>query len=73
MLLHAALLLYPVAVFGNTGVDAGFVPASAAIAPAHHTGQEDPPIRTGDGQWPAGVALRESEGRVSHFYIYIYI
>ena len=61
MLLYAAVLLYPAAVFGNPGVDAGFVPASAAVTPAHHAGQEDPPIRAGDGQRPAGVALRVRE------------
>lgn len=62
--LHSAVLLYPAAVLGDSGVDAWFVPASAAVAPAHHAGQEDPPTGAGDGQRPAGVALRESQRRV---------
>ena len=63
-LLHSRVLLYPAAVFGDSSVDAGFVPASAAVAPAHHAGQEDPPTGAGDGQRAARVALRESERRV---------
>lgn len=62
--LHSAVLLYPAAELGDSGVDARFVPASAAVAPAHHAGQEDPPTGASDGQRPAGVALRESERRV---------
>lgn len=56
--LDAAVLSDPVAVSGDPGVDAGLVPASAAVPPAHHTGQEDPPTGAGDGQWASGVALR---------------
>lgn len=62
--LHSAVLLYPAAELGDSGVDARFVPASAAVTPAHHAGQEDPPTGAGDGQRPAGVALRESERSV---------
>lgn len=63
--LHSALLLYPAAVFGNSGVDAGFVPASTAVAPAHHASQEGPPTGTGDGQRSTGVTLRGLERRVT--------
>lgn len=56
--LDAAVLPDPVTVPGGPGVDARLVPASAAVPPAHHTGQEDPPTGAGDGQWASGVALR---------------
>lgn len=58
VLLDAAVLLDPGAVLGRPGVDARFVPASAALAPAHHASQEDPPTGAGDGQRSPGVALR---------------
>lgn len=64
LLLHSALPLYPAAVFGNSGVDAGFFPASAAVAPAHHASQEDPPPGAGDRQRTTGVTLRGSERKV---------
>lgn len=57
ILLDATVLLDPGAVLGRPGVDARFVPASAAVAPAHHASQEDPPTGAGDGQRPPGVAL----------------
>ena len=55
------MLRYPAAVFSDSGVDARFVPASAAVTPTHHARQEDPPISTGDRQRAARVTLRERE------------
>lgn len=63
-MLHSTVLFDPAAESGDSGVDARFVSPSAAVAPAHHASQEDPPTGGGDGQRPAGVALRESERKV---------
>lgn len=55
--LDATVLSDPVAVLSGPGVNAGLVPTSAAIPPAHHTSQEDPPTGAGDRQRAPGVAL----------------
>lgn len=59
--LHSTFFLYPAAEFGNSGVDAWCVPATAAITPAHHASLEDPPTWSGDRQRPTRVALIEKE------------
>lgn len=55
--LDATVLSDPVTVLGGPGVNAGLVPTSAAISPAHHTRQEDPPTGAGDRQRAPRVAL----------------
>lgn len=55
--LNATILSDPVAVLGGLGVNARLVPTSAAIPPAHHTSQEDPPTGAGDRQRAPRVAL----------------
>lgn len=63
--LDSGLLPDPVPVLGDPGVDARFVPEGAAFAPADHAHLEDTPPGVGDGQRPAGVALRvRAESRV---------
>lgn len=62
--LHSARFLYPAAIFGDAGVDAGFIPTTAAVAPAHDARQEDTPTGAGDSERSAGVSLWGSEGRV---------
>lgn len=63
LFLHSTIFFYPVAIFGNSGVDARFVLASAAFAPARHTSQEDPPLGAGERQGSTRVALRIREER----------
>lgn len=61
--LDAAVLSDPVAVLRGPGVNARLVPTTAAIPPAHHTSQEDPPTGAGDRQWAPGVALCQTCNR----------
>lgn len=55
--LDATVLSDPVAVLGGPGVNAGLVPTTAAIPPAHHTSEKDPPTGAGDRQRAPRVAL----------------
>lgn len=63
LFLHSTIFFYPVAIFGNLGIDARFVLASAAFAPARHTSQEDPPLGAGERQGSTRVTLRIREER----------
>lgn len=55
--LNPRFLLYPVPQFGHTRVDTGFVPASAALAPAHDAGLEPLSRLLETHQGASGVSL----------------
>lgn len=55
--LEACLLSDPVPQAGEASVDSRLVPLCAAIAPAHHPGQEHPAAGLHAHQGPPGVSL----------------
>lgn len=64
--LHPGLLLYPVPVFGDLGVDARLVPAGTAVPPAHHSSQEETSTVLHGGQRTSRVSLSEGAGQRQH-------